>query len=100
MKRKSEVETVMVPHEYMTFADHRTAAIVRRCCFDPNIIESIARSCYLQGVMDGVQVAAHRPDVAKALFPDDVVGFEACWSEKDGKHCRKPKGHEGDCVRY
>lgn len=73
MKRKSDVDTVMVPHEYMAFADARTAAIVRRCCFDQNIIESIARSCYLQGVMDGVQVAAYRPDVAKELFPDEAV---------------------------
>ena len=62
-KRKPETQTITIPHEYMAFADRRTAAIVRRCCYDQNIIESIARSCYLQGVWDGVQLAAARPEV-------------------------------------
>ena len=62
-KRKPETQTITIPHEYMAFADRRTAAIVRRCCYDQNIIESIARSCYLQGVSDGVQLAAQRPEV-------------------------------------
>lgn len=37
--------------------------------------------------------------------PDDIgrrhIGFEACWSEdEDGRHCRKPKGHDGECARF
>jgi hypothetical protein len=47
----------------MVFADARTDAIVRRCCSDANIVESIARSCYVQGVWDGVQVALAHPEV-------------------------------------
>ena len=66
-RRKPEVETIMVPHAYMAFADRRIAAIVRRACYDPNIIESISRSCYLQGVWDGVQVAIAHPELLEEL---------------------------------
>lgn len=48
-------------------ADARVAAIVRRACYDSNIIESIARSCYLQGVWDGVQVAIAHPELLTLL---------------------------------
>jgi hypothetical protein len=48
--RRRETETVFFPHEYMAFADRRTDAIVRRCCLDQNIVESVQRSCYLHGV--------------------------------------------------
>jgi hypothetical protein len=69
MRRKSAVETIDLPHEYAAFADARTDDLVRRCCADPNIIESIARSCYLQGVWDGVQVAIAHPELLTALQP-------------------------------
>ena len=62
-----EIETMQIPHEYAAMADRRIAAIVRRCCADENIIESIARSCYLQGVQDGVQVAIARPEILQEL---------------------------------
>lgn len=76
MKHK-ETETILVPHEHMAFADARVAAIVRRCCHDANIIESISRSCYLQGVWDGVQLALARPEAMAALRPDPpVMGTE------------------------
>ena len=67
MKRHPEVETIQVPEEYVAFADRRVAALVRRCVLDQNIVESVARSCYLQGVWDGVQLAIQRPDVVVAL---------------------------------
>jgi hypothetical protein len=35
------------------------------------------------------------------------VGYEACWKEiamnsrpNDRRHCRKPKGHDGDCAPF
>lgn len=28
------------------------------------------------------------------------VGFEACWKAFEGRHCRMPKGHEGDCAPF
>jgi hypothetical protein len=36
---------------------------------------------------------------------EPIIGFTACWSEGDpdlepGRHCRKPKDHEGDCARF
>lgn len=67
MPRRRETETVFIPHEYMVFVDQRTDAIVRRCCSDANIIESIARSCYAQGLQDGVQVAIAHPELLEAL---------------------------------
>lgn len=65
--RRRETETIFVPHEYMQFADQRTDAIVRRCCADPNIVESVQRSCYLQGLWDGVQVALAHPEILDVL---------------------------------
>jgi hypothetical protein len=67
LKRTAETETVHLPAEIIAAADRQVAAIVRRCCYDDNIVESVARSCYLQGVRDGVQLAASRPDVVQAI---------------------------------
>lgn len=67
MKRKPEIETLQVPHEYIAFADRRIAAIIRRACWDENIVESISRSCYLQGVWDGVQLAIAHPEKIEEL---------------------------------
>jgi hypothetical protein len=69
-RRAPAVETIFVPHEYMVFADRRIDDIVRRCCRDQNIVESVARSCYLQGLWDGVQVALDRPELLVALKED------------------------------
>lgn len=27
-------------------------------------------------------------------------GFTACGKEQDGKHCRKPENHDGDCAPF
>ena len=67
MTRPPEIETLQVPEAYMAFADRRIAAIVRRACSDSNIIESATRSCYLQGLWDGVQLARQRPELLKEL---------------------------------
>jgi len=67
MKRKPEVETIQVPEKYMAFADRRIAALVRRACWDTNIVESATRSCYLQGVWDGVQLAISHPELLDHL---------------------------------
>jgi hypothetical protein len=66
-RRPPETETLQVPHEYMQFADLRIGAIVQRCFLDTNVIESISRSCYLQGVWDGAQLAIARPELADQL---------------------------------
>jgi hypothetical protein len=66
-RRTPVVETIFVPHEYMAFADRRTDDIVRRCCHDPNIVESVQRSCYLQGLWDGVQLAIAHPELLTEL---------------------------------
>jgi hypothetical protein len=31
---------------------------------------------------------------------EEHYGYESCWKGKDGLHCRKPKGHEGDDHAY
>lgn len=31
----------------------------------------------------------------RQLVKEATIGFTACWAEVDGKHCRKPNGHEG-----
>ena len=41
---------------------------------------------------------AHMGDGAGALRE---VGYVACWDDREpGKHCRKPKGHDGACAYF
>lgn len=64
-KRYRDVAIEEVPASTVDMADRRVDAIVRSCCrWEPNIMQAIARSCYLQGVIDGAQLAAQRPDIA------------------------------------
>lgn len=42
------------------------------------------------------QMCGHRYDEHERI----IVGYEACWSEQDGKHCRLPRQHEGACIRH
>jgi hypothetical protein len=57
MKRRREIERWMVPEPLVDVAERRVAGLVRACCYEENIIRSIALSCYLQGLIDGDQVA-------------------------------------------
>lgn len=61
------VETIHIPKDHADLADRRVFDIVRRCCHDANIIESIARSCYLQGLIDGAYTAALTPALLTEL---------------------------------
>jgi len=65
--RHVETETIEIPHEYVAFADARIAAIVRRACYDTNIVQSATRSCYLQGLWDGLQLAIRKPELLEQL---------------------------------
>jgi len=67
MTRIAETVTIDVPHEWMAFADARIAAIVRRACYDTNIVQSATRSCYLQGLWDGLQLAIQKPELLEQL---------------------------------
>jgi len=67
MTRRAETVTIDVPHEWMAFADARIAAIVRRACYDTNIVQSATRSCYLQGLWDGLQLAIQKPELLEQL---------------------------------
>jgi hypothetical protein len=57
MSGPQEVETLLVPHQFVSLADRRVRAIVREAMHDANVLQSIARSCYLQGLADGCQTA-------------------------------------------
>lgn len=64
-RSSSDVAISNVPEATVDLADRRVEAIVRSCCrWEQNILQAIARSCYLQGVIDGAQVAAQRPEIA------------------------------------
>jgi len=67
MRRRTDVETIELPPAWAAVIDSRTLDLIRRSCYDLNIVESIARSCYLQGLLDGAQVAAERPDLVDTL---------------------------------
>ena len=67
MRRPPETETVQLPATQMAFVDNRIAAIVHRACHDANIVESATRSCYLQGLWDGVQLALKNPELVEHL---------------------------------
>lgn len=32
---------------------------------------------------------------AQVIEKVNRIGYEACWDEAHGTHCRKPKGHDG-----
>jgi hypothetical protein len=52
----------------MVMVDARIFDVIRACLHDANIVESVARSCYLQGLIDGTQVAQQCPDTVKLLW--------------------------------
>lgn len=66
-KQPDRVVTERFPAAHVDMIDRRVWAIIRRCCYDANIVESISRSCYLQGLIDGLQLAASDPDLVAAL---------------------------------
>ena len=71
-KRPREIQTEHVPADTANMMHERTRAIVRHCClYEQNIIEAIALSCYLQGLIDGTQVAHERPEVLRLLWDAD-----------------------------
>lgn len=66
-KKPDRVTTVQFPATHVDMIDRRVWEIIRKCCHDPNIVESISRSCYLQGLIDGAVVAAGDPALVDAL---------------------------------
>jgi hypothetical protein len=65
--RRRETVTVTFPESDIAEADARLSAIIRRCSQDANIVESVARSCYLQGVCDGVALALEHPELLAGI---------------------------------
>lgn len=72
----STLKRVKVPAEHVGFAERRIAEQVRYAVASFSgyrtlhaEMADLALSCYLQGVQDGVQVAAARPEVI-ALFAE------------------------------
>lgn len=66
-KRASTTERVEIPPAMVDVAERRVDDLVRACMWEPNILRSIALSCYLQGLQDGVQVVEHRPEIITEL---------------------------------
>jgi hypothetical protein len=66
VKRKTTL-TEQLTSEQAEMIRLRTYDLVRACMYDPNIIDCIARSCYVQGLLDGVQVADQRPEIIPIL---------------------------------
>lgn len=65
--RKRLTERLTIPHECGALADRRLEGFLRACSVEENVLKTLMRSCYLQGVYDGAQVAAQRPELI-ALF--------------------------------
>lgn len=53
-----EIGTEQVPEATAEMMWRRVDGIVRHCClYEQNIVRAIALSCYMQGLIDGEQVA-------------------------------------------
>jgi hypothetical protein len=57
MRRRQETARVLFPTPLVNVAERRVEGLIRACCHEENIIRSLALSCYLQGLVDGDQVA-------------------------------------------
>lgn len=68
-KRHADVMTVQIPEADIVFADARIYEIVQRSLRDANIVESVSRSCYLQGLRDGVRLALEDADLLAEIAP-------------------------------
>lgn len=66
-RRKPTTERIEFPEAMVDVAERRVDDLVRACMWEPNILRSIALSCYLQGLWDGVQVVEHRPTLHAEL---------------------------------
>jgi len=68
----NDIETLHIPQHHADFADHRIDAIVRRAGLHAGLathmVERVARSCYLQGVWDVVQLIDEHPELLKTLL--------------------------------
>ena len=62
MKKNSSdaIERIEVPHSLFDLAKRRTRGILRAAVYDPNVLESLALSCYVQGLEDGYDTATTR----------------------------------------
>lgn len=81
MRRKPATERIDVPEGAVALAERRTDDIIRACMYEPNIIRSIALSCYLQGLADGVQVVEQRP-----TLPQEIQAIRGQSGEKEGPY--------------
>lgn len=61
MTRKRLTERIDLPEDMVRMIELRTNDLVRACMWEPNIIKSIALSCYQQGAMDTMQLIQQRP---------------------------------------
>jgi hypothetical protein len=67
MTKRQTTETIQIPESTAIMIRHRCADLVRRSMYDTNIIDSIALSCYAQGLADAFQVIEHRPSLIEEL---------------------------------
>ena len=58
-KNPNATVSIEVPHRVMDIALRRVRPLLRASFFAENIMETIMVSCYLQGIMDGQDVALH-----------------------------------------
>lgn len=68
MKRPPKTVRETYTESQIAFVENRIFDIVRECAREPNIVRSVALSCYLQGLIDGAQVVTQRPEIAGLLW--------------------------------
>jgi hypothetical protein len=79
MSRKPATAKVEIERSMVEVALHRTGDIIRACMWEPNILEAIALSCYLQGCHDTLDLIEQRPDFVEQYRaigqPEELQGL-------------------------
>ena len=52
MRPMTDIETIQVPKKLTAIVDRRVNAITKAALHDVNVLQTLARSCYLQGFQD------------------------------------------------
>lgn len=61
------IRTERIPAEMAEVALGRCRGFLKASTYDANMMESLMLSCYMQGLIDGWQVTAQRPELQAQL---------------------------------
>lgn len=95
----SSRRTYRVKLEFLCQVDDERLTEVRR------LVQEHVNEMYHRMERDDIRISL-QTDFGVSDTGASNVGYEACWKEiamnrpNNRRHCRKPKGHDGDCAPF